>query len=62
MFMIFKETTDWINATEQGVKENEGEERFLECVEKRCKYYWKLEPVMLDRHSVKPPYNTDMDN
>ena len=60
IFQLYKETSDWISQTGQGVKENEGEERFLEVVQKRCKFYWQLEPVMQDRHSIKPPFNSDM--
>ena len=42
------------------IRENEGEERFLEVVEKRCKFFWQLEPVVQDRHSIKPPFNSEM--
>jgi len=55
----FKITNDWINNTGQGVLETEGEATFREIVESKFKYYYHLEPVLLQRPSIRPAYTTD---
>lgn len=51
-----------LNTGHQGIRENEGEERFAECVKQRCAYYFDLLPVMQDRHSIRPSFTTDLDD
>eukprot|EP00557_Chaetoceros_sp_GSL56_P005734 CAMPEP_0176500946 /NCGR_PEP_ID=MMETSP0200_2-20121128/13871_1 /TAXON_ID=947934 /ORGANISM="Chaetoceros sp., Strain GSL56" /LENGTH=247 /DNA_ID=CAMNT_0017899745 /DNA_START=182 /DNA_END=925 /DNA_ORIENTATION=+ len=62
LISAFKIADEFALNTGQGIKENEGEERFVECVKQRCAYYFGLLLVMQDRHSICPCFTTDFDN
>ena len=55
----FKSTTDWIHNTGEGGGLEDSEESFRDMVKKRCKYYYKLEPVLGERPSIRPAFTTD---
>ena len=55
----FSVAHDWVNNTGQGVKESDGDAKFEECVRKRCKWYFELEPIMADRAKARPKVTTD---
>lgn len=54
----FKEATDWLGHTDQGTID---EGHIRDCVLKRCLYFYELEPIMVERLSIKPLWTaTDM--
>jgi hypothetical protein len=59
----FSTAHDWVNKTGQGVKEKDGDSHFEDCVRKRCKFHFELEPVMGDRAKARPKFTTEsLDN
>jgi hypothetical protein len=55
----FSAAHDWVNKTGQGVKEKDGDSHFEDCVRKRCKFHFELEPVMGDRAKARPKFTTE---
>ncbi len=48
----YRKTNDWINQTGQGIIDEGGD--ITDAVNKRCSYFYLLQPIMADRPGTNP--------
>jgi hypothetical protein len=48
----YRKTNDWINQTGQGIIDEGG--NITDAINKRCSYFYLLEPIMVDRPGTNP--------
>ncbi len=48
----YKKTNDWVNQTGQGIIDEGGD--ITDVVNKRCSFFYLLEPIMADRPGTNP--------